>query len=102
VLGMSRAAASNAGDPEVIRNYFMSPTFWAQIVLMMLLFLVSSIMSIATINNYIILYEEKQSNNIEVSDVWNRVRETFWMYFGTTLVFFLLAIVAYIVLIIPV
>lgn len=102
LLGMSRAAATNASDPEVIETYFMSVTFWLQMVLMFVLFLVSSIMSIATINNYIILYEEKQSNNIEVSDVWARVRETFWMYFGTTLVFFLLAIVAYIVLIIPV
>jgi hypothetical protein len=70
--------------------------------LMFLLFLLSSIMSIATINNYIILYEEKGTNKIEVTDVWNRVRETFWMYFGTTLVFFLLAIAAYIVLVIPV
>lgn len=101
-LGLSRAAANNANDPEIIQTYFMSVTFWLQIILMLLLFLVSSIMSIATINNYIILYEEKQSNNIEVSEVWARVRETFWMYFGTTLVFFLLAIAAYIVFLIPV
>jgi hypothetical protein len=102
LLGISRAAATNATDPEVIETYFMSVTFWLQIVLMLLLFLVSSIMSIATINNYIILYEEKQSNQIEVSEVWARVRETFWMYFGTTVVFFLLAIVAYVVFILPV
>jgi hypothetical protein len=37
-----------------------------------------------------------------VAVVWRRVRETFWMYFGTTLVFFLLAIAAYIALLIPV
>jgi hypothetical protein len=61
---------------------------------MFLLFLLSSIMSIATINNYIILYEEKGTNKIEVTEVWIRVRETFWMYFGTTLVFFVLAIAA--------
>jgi hypothetical protein len=101
-LGISKAAATNAGNSEIFETYFMSITFWLQLVLMMLLFLVSSIMSIATINNYILLYEEKQSNKIEVGEVWNRVRETFWMYFGTTLVFFLLAIVAYIVFIIPV
>ncbi len=101
-MGLTRAAANNPGDGEVLETYFMSVTFWLQIVLMLLLFLVSSIMSIATINNYIILYEERQTNNISVSDVWMRVRETFWMYFRTTLVFFLLAIVVYIILIIPV
>ena len=101
-MGLTRAAANNPGDGEVFETYFMSVTFWLQIVLMLLLFLVSSIMSIATINNYIILYEERQTNNINVSEVWTRVRETFWMYFRTTLVFFLLAIVVYIILIIPV
>jgi hypothetical protein len=101
-LGLTKAATMNSGDSEIFETYFMSVTFWLQIVLMFLLFLLSSIMSIATINNYIILYEEKGTNKIEVTDVWNRVRETFWMYFGTTLVFFLLAIAAYIVLVIPV
>jgi hypothetical protein len=101
-LGLTKAATMNSGDSEIFETYFMSVTFWLQIALMFLLFLLSSIMSIATINNYIILYEEKGTNKIEVTDVWNRVRETFWMYFGTTLVFFLLAIVAYIVLVIPV
>ena len=101
-MGLTRAAATNSGDAEFFETYFMSVTFWLQIVLMLLLFLVSSIMSIATINNYIILYEERQTNEISVSDVWQRVRETFWMYFKTTLIFFLLAILVYIVLIIPV
>lgn len=101
-MGLTRAAAMNPGDGEIIETYFMSVTFWLQIVLMLLLFLVSSIMSIATINNYIILYEEKQTNDISVSDVWTRVRETFWMYFWTTLIFFLLAIIVYTVLIIPI
>lgn len=101
-MAMTRAATYNMGDVEAINTYFMSVTFWLQVILMFLLFLVSSIMSIATINNYIILYEEKQTNNISVSEVWARVRETFWMYFRTTLVFFLLAIVVYIALIIPI
>ena len=102
LMGLTRAAATNPGDGDVFEAYFMDVTFWLQIVLMLLLFLISSIMSIATINNYIILYEERQTNNISIGEVWMRVRETFWMYFGTTLVFFLLAIVVYIVLIIPV
>ncbi|HMG93262.1 MAG TPA: hypothetical protein VK589_24565 [Chryseolinea sp.] len=101
-MDLTRAVSTNSGDPEVFETYFMSVNFWLQILLMFVLFLLSSIMSIATINNYIILYEEKRTNNIDVVEVWRRVRETFWMYFGTTLVFFLLAIAAYIALLIPV
>jgi hypothetical protein len=99
---LMKAAATNSGNAEVFETYFMSVNFWLQTLLMLVLFLLSSIMSIATINNYIILYEEKRTNNIDVVEVWRRVRETFWMYFGTTLVFFLLAIAAYIVLLMPV
>jgi hypothetical protein len=63
---------------------------------------ISSVMTIATINNYIVLYGEKQTNQIAVNEVWERVRATFWMYFGTMLFFFLLAFAVYFVLIIPV
>jgi len=100
-LGLTRAAATNPGDTETIETYFMSVNFWLQVVLMFLLFLVSSIMSISTINNYLILYEEKQSNKIEPSEVWARVRQTFWMYFGTTLIFFFLFVALCIVMVIP-
>jgi hypothetical protein len=101
-LEMTKAAATSSVDSEAIETYFMSVNFWLQVVLMFVLFLLSSIMSIATVNNYIILYEEKQSNNIDVSEVWKRVRETFWMYFGTTLIFFLLAAPVTLVLAVPV
>jgi hypothetical protein len=101
-FGLARSAAANAADPEMLETYFMSVTFWLQLVLMVLLFMLSSIMSIATINNYIILYEEKQSSSIDVSEVWKRVRETFWMYFGTTLIFILLAPPVFVVLALPI
>ncbi len=78
-----------------------SPTFWLQIVVMFIFVLVSSIATIATINNYILLYEEKKSNQIEVSEVWQRVRETFWMYMSTAIMFTLLAIAGYILMLVP-
>lgn len=101
-LSLTQTAASNPGDTEAFQNYFMSVSFWLQLVLMMVFFIVSSVMTIATINNYIILYGEKQTNQIEVREVWERVRSTFWMYFATMFFFWLLLIAAYIVLIIPV
>jgi hypothetical protein len=95
-------SAGRSGDPEAVSAIFESPTFWLQILLMFVFILVSTIATIATINNYLLLYEEKQTNQIEVSDVWTRVRETFGMYLGTAILFTILAIFVYIVAIIPI
>jgi hypothetical protein len=97
-----QATTLNPGDTETIQSYFTSVGFWLQLVLMMIFFGVSSVMTIATINNYIVLYGEKQTNQIEVSEVWERVRSSFMMYFTTMFFFFLMAIAMYILLIIPV
>lgn len=101
-MNLTQSAASNPGDTETFQNYVMSVSFWLQIVMMMVFLIVSGVMTIATINNYLVLYGEKQTNQIEVGDVWDRVRSTFWMYFSTMFFFSLLAIAAYIVMIIPV
>ncbi len=97
---------SNAFNPMGARDemlsLFSSPGFWMKIALMMLFLLISTVASLATINNYLILYEEKQTSKIDVSDVWDRVRQTFLMYLGTCFLFTLLAIVVYVGLFIPV
>lgn len=94
--------AALGDDPNASMALVTSATFWLQMILAMILFLLSSVMAIATINNYIILYGELQTNQIDTSLVWERVRNTFWMYFRTTLFFFLLLMGLYIVLLIPV
>jgi hypothetical protein len=89
-------------NAEEIGNYFTSLSFWLQVVLMVVFLTVSSVMNIATINNYLLLYEKKRTNKIEVSEVWEYVRATFWMYFSTLFLFVILVIAAYIVLLIPI
>lgn len=101
-MSFTQQAAMNGGQVEGMENYFLSVNFWMQIVLMIIFLTISAVMNIATINNYIILYGEKRSNNIQVSEVWERVRATFWMYFATMFQFIVLVIAAYIVLLIPV
>jgi hypothetical protein len=98
----TQQAALNGGQVEGMENYFLSVSFWLQIILMIVFLTLSSIMNIATINNYLVLYGEKRTNKIEVSEVWARVRSTFWMYFRTMFLFMVLIIVAYIVLLIPI
>lgn len=90
-----------AQDPELITNYFLSSSFWLQILLGTIFGLLSFVGTIATIYNYLLLYEEKRSNRIDVPEVWARVRDSFWMYFGTAILYAILFIVVYIVLIIP-
>jgi hypothetical protein len=85
-----------------LADMFNTPTFWLQLVVMFVFIMVSTIATIATINNYIILYEEKQSNKIEVAEVWERVRATFWMYMSTAILFTLLAIVVYVLMVVPI
>ncbi|MBT1698687.1 hypothetical protein KK083_17475 [Fulvivirgaceae bacterium PWU4] len=89
-------------NPEVIRDMFLTPNFWLQLLLMCVFLMVSTVATIATINNYILLYEERKTNRIEVGDVWGRVRDTFWMYFGTALLFTIVSIAVYIAMVIPV
>jgi hypothetical protein len=75
--------AGRGGNPNVFQEMFTSGTIWIQLAVMVVFLIVSSVATISTINNYIILYEEKRSNKIEVNDVWSRVRDSFWMYMGT-------------------
>jgi hypothetical protein len=82
-------------------SYFLSVNFWAQILVTIVFFMVSFVAAIATINNFIVLYGEKRSNQIEVSEVWERVKKTFWMYMSTTVLFTILAIVVYVAMVIP-
>ncbi|MGC3944164.1 MAG: hypothetical protein QM762_06495 [Chryseolinea sp.] len=76
------------GNPDKTLELFSSPTFWLQFLLAMVLLVLSSVMSIATINNYIILYEELKTNDIPTALVWDRVRKTVWTYLGTVIYFF--------------
>ncbi|HLT74828.1 MAG TPA: hypothetical protein VKZ68_07070 [Ohtaekwangia sp.] len=86
-------------NPEAFSNYFLSVSFWLQLVLMLALFYVTACMTVSAVNNYIILYDEQKTNRVSVSDVWDRVRASFWMYAGTMLMFFLMMIGIYLVLV---
>ena len=97
-----KLAFGAAGNPEALQSYFLSVNFWLQVILMFVFMMVSYVAIIATTNNYLILYIERKSNTIDVNDVWVRVRETLGMYFITTLLFGVLASVAYMLMIIPI
>ena len=97
-LGMT---SNGAQDPTILENYFSSPVLWLQLVAGFIFLLISSVVTIATINNFILLYGEKKSNLIEVHEVWERVRQTFWMYLVTLFLFTLLGVGAFLLLLFP-
>lgn len=99
---MFSLATFNTQYNEGLNSYFTSASLWLQILLMVIFFLVSGVSTIATINNYLILYDRKKTNQIQVSEVWELVRKTFWMYLGTMLLFAIVSAVAYGLMIIPV
>jgi hypothetical protein len=98
-LNLSQTAAS---DSESFTNFFLSVNFWLQFILMFVFLTVSYVVAIATINCYLILYDQKKTNHIEPAEVWQRVRKTFWPYLGTSFIFFILFVIAYLILLIPV
>lgn len=91
-----------ANNPEALQSYFLTVNFWAQVILMFIFLVVSYVAVIATTNNYMILYAERQTNEIDVTDVWTRVRDSLGMYFSTMALFAVLAIAVYVLMIIPV
>ncbi|WP_276367605.1 hypothetical protein [Chryseolinea sp. H1M3-3] len=83
-------AIAQMGASGGAEAYFTSGNFWLQLFLMMFFLVLSGGMNIATIYSYVILYGEKRTNQIPVSEVWNRVQSTFWMYLSSMLLLFLL------------
>jgi hypothetical protein len=89
------------GGPNGVFEAFTSELI-IKIILTIVVATVTSVITMATMNNYVILYREKQSNQIEVEEVWARVQQTFWMYFWSMIGFIALAIVVYLILILPI
>lgn len=89
-------------NPDLMQEMFFSLSFWLQIGVM-ILFMVFSYLAITSVSyNFVRLYDERKGEPISVQDVWARVRETFGMYLGTSVLFTLLVIAMYVVLILPV
>lgn len=93
--------AAMVQSPEAAQAYFLSASFWLQILFMMVLLLLASVMSISTVNNYVLLYGEKRTNKISIGEVWERVKSSLGMYLGTTLLFGGCGMLIYLLLVIP-
>ena len=90
---MSLSVANGLGSNSGFENQFLSVNYWLTISAMILFYLLSTVMALATINSYIVLYGEKKTNQIPFSDVWARVRTQLWTYLGSIFLFALVVTV---------
>ncbi len=90
---------SQAGNPDAFNKFVLSWSFWVQFILMFIFLIVSMIMSVSTINNYMLLYSKKRTNEISVQEVWEKVRGSLASYLGSSFLFFVLFVGAYILVI---
>lgn len=87
-------------DPtDAATNFFGSPLLWIEVVIAVLFVFISAVMIISVVYNYMLEYEEKKSNTIDVNDIWERVRNTLPTYIGTVLGYWVLVIAAYILVV---
>ncbi len=93
---------SGQGDPAAFAGYFTSVSFWAQLALMMVFAILATILMTSISYNYMVLYRERKSSQIEVNEVWEKVKDTLWMYLSTAFIFALLAMCAYILMVVPI
>lgn len=89
--------ATNGGNPMMVNEWVSSSLFWLELFGIFLFAVLAGIFTVSVINNYVKLYDEKQSSTIEVHEVWQRVRSTFWRYFATTILTIGILMFAYIV-----
>ncbi len=61
---------------------------------------IGSIILISTVYEYIILYDQRKSNQIEVSEVWDRVKKNMWSLLLTLIVFSVILIVLYVIFVV--
>lgn len=77
--------AGRMGDPTIMQSYMVG--FFAQFIVMMIAYAAAYIAALATINCYILLYEQKKTSRISPGEVWAAVRARLGMYIGTVILY---------------
>lgn len=90
---------ASPGGQDAFQDYLTSFSLWGNVILVVVLTTITIVMLTATVNGYVVLYREKQSNKIEVEEVWAQVKKTFWGYFFTLVGYFMLFVIGYLLLI---
>ncbi|MFZ6012175.1 MAG: hypothetical protein ACOYXT_17670, partial [Bacteroidota bacterium] len=91
-----------APGPFNVLNQFNTTNFVLQVLAIILFLLLGGVFTVCTTYSYLILYQEKNGKTPEIKEVWERVRKSFWMNFGTMVLYSVFTVIAAIILIFPV
>jgi hypothetical protein len=95
---MSRAPQNE--NPLV--EFADSPMLWLEILAAILFMFLAGVMIVSVVYNYMLEYDAKKSNVIDINNIWDRVRSTLPMYMGTVLLMWLMLIAAYLLVILAI
>lgn len=101
-MGFVTSSMRTPASLDDMQNYFLSAGFWLQILGAIIFGFVAGALTLSVVYNYILEYDEKKTNKIDVNDVWIRVRSTIGMYMGTMFLYFIALMVAYFIVMIPI
>jgi hypothetical protein len=88
-------------NPEAIPSSGFMKEILFFYILMIIIFLVSNVLLVSTVNNYIALYVEKGRGNFTTSDVSRRIAGNFWQILFTTILTGVMVGIGYIFCILP-
>ena len=100
VFNVSQMAGDPAGAENMLEN-FQTVGFWLEIAGIAVFTFLAGVFTISVVNNYMLAYEEKKTNHIEVSEIWDRVRQTLPLYMVTMILYVLALLVTYVVALVP-
>lgn len=97
--GYLNSIAGASQDPNSVFDFITSTQTWAEGAAAVLFIFMSGIVIVSVVYNYMLEYNARKDNRIEVDAVWNRVKQTFPQYVATFFLFFGMVILAYVLIV---
>lgn len=101
MISLQRAGGVYGGSPYGLDEYYSSANFYLQLFSAIVFMLLGGVLTVSTTYAFILVYQEKQTTQIDLGDIWRKTRQLFWSNFGTMFLYYLGMILAGAVLFIP-
>lgn len=103
MLNLARTEGmSGAVSPFGADEYFTSASFWITLFAALVFMLIGGVFTVSTTHAYILVYQERQTPQVDLSEVWKRSRGLFVRTFTTMFMYYMGMSTAMGMLLIPV
>lgn len=100
-VAMSASAGIAEANPADVQEYFTSANFFISLFAALIFLLLGGVFTVSTTYAYVILYQDKQTTNLELGEIWKKTRQLFWTNFLTMFMYYMGLSLSTGVLIIP-